>query len=56
MNKKNFLFAEVNLSYYRVQPVVASCIIGLDVAMPLMQCPPYQYTGAHVADLGRMTG
>ena len=44
------------VSLYRVQPVAASCIIGWDAAMLLMQCPPYQYTGAHFADLGRMTG
>ena len=44
------------ISLYRVQPVAAGCIIGWDAAMPLMQCPPYQYTGAHFADLGRMTG
>ena len=43
------------LSLYRMQPVAAGCIIGWDAAMPLMQCPPYQYTGAHFADLGRMT-
>ena len=44
------------LSLYRVQPVAAGCVIGWDAAMPLMQCPPYQYTGTHFADLGRMTG
>ena len=27
-----------------------------DVAMPLKQCPYYQYAGAHFTDLGRMTG
>ena len=43
-------------SLYRVQPVAADCIIGWDVAMPLMQCPPYQYTGTHFADLRRMAG
>ena len=47
---------QVALPLYRVQPVAAGCIIGWDAAMPLMQCPPYQYTGAHFADLGRMTG
>ena len=26
------------------------------VAMSLMQCPYYQYTGTHFANLGRMTG
>ena len=46
----------LSLSLYRVQPVAAGCIIGWDVAMLLMQCPPYQCTGAHFADLGRMTG
>ena len=45
-----------SVSLYRVKPVAAGCIIGWDVAMPLMQCPPYQYTGTHFADLGRMTG
>ena len=44
------------LPLYRVQPVAAGCIIGWDAAMPLMQFPPYQYTGTHFADLGRMTG
>ncbi len=44
----------LQISLYRVQPVAAGCIIGWDAAMPLMQCPPY--TGAHFADLGRMTG
>ena len=27
-----------------------------DAAMLLMQCPYYQYTGTHFADLGRMSG
>ena len=45
-----------SFSLYRVQPVAAGCIIGWDAAMPLMQCPPNQYTGTHCADLGRMTG
>ena len=35
--------------------MAAGCIIGLDAAMPLMQCPPYQLTGTHFADLRRMT-
>ena len=48
--------SELSLSLYRVQPVAAGCIIGWDAAMPLMQCPPYQYTGAHFDDFGRMTG
>ena len=34
--------------------LVASLVRG--VAMLLMQCPDYQYTGAHFADLRRMTG
>ena len=47
---------EKSVSLYRVQPVAAGCIIGWVAAMLLMQCPPYQYTGTHFADLGRMTG
>ena len=34
--------------------LVASLVRG--VAMPLMQCPYYQYTGANFADLGSKTG
>ena len=51
-------FATLCLIYslHRVQPVAAGCIIGWDAALQLMQCPPYQYTGAHFADLRRMTG
>ena len=45
----------LSLSLYQVQPVAAGCIIGWDAAMPLMQCPPYKYTGAYFADFGRMT-
>ena len=57
INKTKLDFDKITgLSLYRVQPVAAGCIIGWDAAMPLMQCPPYQYTGAHFADLGRMTG
>ena len=42
---------------HRVLPfwlLVASLVRG--VAVPLMHCPYYQYTGAHFTDLGRMTG
>ena len=41
---------------YRVQPVAAGCIIGWDAAFAADAVSPYQYTGAHFADLGRMTG
>ena len=44
-------------SSHRVLPfwlLVAPLVRG--AAMPLMQCPYYQYIGAHFADLGRMTG
>ena len=34
--------------------LVASLVRG--AAMLLMHCPYYQYTGAHFADLERMTG
>ena len=44
------------LAGYRVQPVAAGCIIGWDVAFAADAVSPYQYTGAHFADLGRMTG
>jgi len=30
-------------------------VVTLGTAMPLMQCPFYQYTGAHFADLGRLS-
>ena len=43
--------------FHRMLPfwlLVASLV--RDAAMQLMQCPYYQYTGAHFADLGRMTG
>ena len=55
-NKFMNLSSERYISLYRVQPVAAGGIIGWDAAMPLMQCPSYQYTGTHFADLGRMTG
>jgi len=47
----------VNTPSLRVQHfwlLAASLVRGAD--MPLMQCPYYQYTGTHFADLGRMTG
>ena len=42
---------------YRVQPVAAGCIIGWDAAFFAADAvSPYQYTGAHFANLGRMAG
>ena len=45
-----------SLAGYRVQPVAAGCIIGWDAAFAADAVSPYQYTGTHFADLGRMTG
>ena len=47
----------ISVSSHRVLPfwlLVASLVRG--AAMPLMQCPYYQYTGAHFANFRRMTG
>ena len=52
----NYFFLTIfKLAGYRVQPVAADCIIGWDAAFAADAVSPYQYTGAHFADLGRMT-